>query len=62
MLHLCLNKCYKKLPSKKKSRAFGKPKKVAKRAAKKSKKGLNAVSRKIIARIRMTSINSRSML
>ena len=50
------------LPSKKKSRAFGKPKKVAKRAAKKSKKGLNAVSRKINARIRMTSINSRSML
>merc|ERR1712154_121047 len=51
-----------KAPSKNRSRAFGKPKKVAKRAAKKSKKGMNAVSRKINARIRITSISSRSML
>jgi len=48
--------------SKKKSKAIGKPKKVAKKAMKKSKTGIKKVSRMINARIRMTSINSRSLL
>jgi len=47
---------------KQKSKAMGKSKKVAKRAVKKSKKGMKGVARKINARIRMTSVNSRSLL
>merc|ERR1711868_357214 len=46
---------------KQKSKEMGKSKKVAKRAVKKSKKGMKGVARKINARIRMTSVNSRSL-
>jgi len=47
---------------KQKSKKIGKSKKVAKSAIKKTKKGMKGVARKINARIRMTSINSRAML
>jgi len=43
-------------------KGIGKSKKVTKRAVKKAKKGMKGVARKINARIRMTSINSRAML
>ena len=48
-----------KAAPKQKSKVIGKSKKVAKKAVKKSKKGMKGVARKINARIRMTSINSR---
>jgi len=51
-----------KASSKSKSKETGKSKKLAKRAVKKSKKGMKGVARKINARIRMTSINSRALL
>jgi len=51
-----------KAAPKQKSKVIGKSKKVAKRAVKKSKKGMKGVARKINARIRMTSINSRALL
>merc|ERR1719167_602269 len=44
-----------------KSKKIGNSKKVAKSAIKKTKKGMKGVARKINARIRMTSINSRAM-
>merc|ERR1712198_399248 len=44
-----------------KSKKIGKSKKVAKSAIKKTKKGMKGVARKINARIRITSINSRAM-
>jgi len=46
---------------KQKSKKIGKSTKVAKSAIKKTKKGMKGVTRKINARIRMTSINSRAM-